>query len=56
MLTLTDPRQDRNCRGFNRRESLRIGGLALGGLTLAQLPAYRASAAFFRPGPLVMEG
>ena len=43
MLTLCDPRHDRNCQGFSRRELLKIGGLGFGGLlTLPQLLAMRA--------------
>jgi hypothetical protein len=44
MLTICDPRPARNCSGFTRRELLRVGGLALGGLTLPQLLAARAGA------------
>jgi hypothetical protein len=45
MLTLSDPRPQRNCRGWSRREFLRVGSLTLGGLSLPGLLASRASAA-----------
>lgn len=45
MFTLIDPRGDRNCSGSSRREFLKVGGLGLGGMTLAQLFAMRAAAA-----------
>ncbi len=44
MLTIMDRRPDRNCQGFTRREFLRVGGLALSGLTLSELLALRAAA------------
>lgn len=43
MLTLTSG-LTRDCEGFNRRDLLRIGALGLGGLSLPQLLAARASA------------
>jgi len=46
MLTLCDPRHDRNCQGLSRREFLKIGGLGFGGLlTLPHLLAARSQAA-----------
>jgi hypothetical protein len=45
MLTIADRRWSRNCQGLHRREFLRIGGLALGGLTLPSLLAAKAKAA-----------
>jgi hypothetical protein len=40
MLTLMGPRQSRqHCDGLSRRDFVRIGGLGLGGLSLAQLLA-----------------
>lgn len=44
MLTIFDRGYARTCRGHTRREFLRVGGLALGGLTLADLLAARAAA------------
>lgn len=44
MFSVLDTRPDRNCSGYSRREFLRIGGLGLGGMTLANLLAARASA------------
>jgi len=43
MLTLSHPGRDYNCQGFTRRDFLRIGSLALGGLTLPGLLAARAA-------------
>ena len=37
MLRITDSSLVRTCQGVHRREFLRIGGLALGGLALPQL-------------------
>ena len=37
MLTFASHRKDRRCDGLSRRGFLRIGGLAMGGLTLPQL-------------------
>ena len=45
MLTLFDHKPTRNCQGFSRREFLRIGSLALGGLTLPELLATQTLAA-----------
>jgi len=45
MLTIFDRGYTRNCQGRTRREFLRIGGLALGGLTLPELLAAKARAA-----------
>src|SRR5262245_61731643 len=46
MLTLCDPRHDRNCQGLSRRELLKIGGLGFSGLLgLPQLLAMRSQAA-----------
>ena len=44
MLTITGPSQ-RLCDGLSRREFLRVGGLAVGGLTLADLLRLRARGA-----------
>ncbi len=44
MLTICDRGHAATCRGRTRREFLRIGGLALGGLTLPDLLAARARA------------
>ena len=38
-----DPRPARHCQGYSRREFLRVGSLALGGLTLANLLGARAA-------------
>ena len=35
MLSIVDDRLNRNCQGYTRRDFLRVGGLALGGMTLA---------------------
>jgi uncharacterized protein (DUF1501 family) len=46
MLTIRDPRNDRNCQGLARREFVKIGALGFGGmLTLPQLLAVKARAA-----------
>jgi uncharacterized protein (DUF1501 family) len=45
MLTLSHPGRERNCQGLTRRDFLRIGSLALGGLTLPGLLAARAASA-----------
>ncbi len=44
MLTIRDPRAAHNCQGFTRRDFLRVGSLAMGGLTLPQLLAAKARA------------
>jgi hypothetical protein len=49
MLTIRGPRQGRTCDGVSRRDFLKVGGLALGGLTLPQLLALEARAGV-RPG------
>ncbi len=43
MLSITDTRPDWTCSGPTRRELLRVGSLALGGLTLPGLLAARAA-------------
>ncbi len=53
MLTISDPRPDRNCQGLARREFLKIGGLGFGGLGLADLLKVRAAAA--SGGPVVRD-
>lgn len=45
MLTIFTDRTARTCNGLTRRDFLRVGGLGLGSLTLAQLLALRATAA-----------
>jgi len=45
MLTISDSKLARNCQGFTRRDFLRVGGLSVGGLTLADLLRVRADAA-----------
>ena len=45
MLSLTDFLPTRHCQGTSRREFLRVGSLALGGLTLPHLLAAHANAA-----------
>src|SRR5262245_42976747 len=46
MLTIREPRLDRNCQGVARREFLKIGALGFGGLvTLPHLLAARSQAA-----------
>jgi uncharacterized protein (DUF1501 family) len=42
MFTLTSTRKTRTCKGYTRRDFLRIGSLALGGLTLPWLLQARA--------------
>jgi len=42
MFSVLDTKADHNCSGFTRREFLRIGGLGMGGLTLANLLAAQA--------------
>ena len=47
MLTVlgnSDPGSDRHCDGIDRRSFLKIGGMACGGLSLAQLLALEANA------------
>lgn len=44
MLTLFDRGLAHDCQGFSRREFLRVGSLALGGLTLPSLLAARSQA------------
>ncbi|MSQ95986.1 MAG: DUF1501 domain-containing protein [Gemmataceae bacterium] len=43
MLRISDTSYARTCRGISRRELLRVGSLALGGLTLSQLLQVQAS-------------
>ena len=43
MLSIFGNGRVRHCQGFNRREFLRLGSLALGGLSLPGLLAARAS-------------
>ena len=45
MLTLSDKHLDRNCQGRSRRDFLKIGALALGGLTLPNFLNAKARAA-----------
>ena len=45
MLTVRNSRSERKCEGATRRDFLRVGSLALGGLTLPELLRARASAA-----------
>lgn len=45
MLTISDTKSARNCQGYTRRDLLRVGGLSIGGLTLADLLRVRAEAA-----------
>ena len=45
MLTLLDHKPTRHCQGLSRREFLRVGSLAIGGLTLPELLATQALAA-----------
>jgi hypothetical protein len=44
MFTLADRRLDRNCRGYTRRDFLRIGSLGVGALSLPSLLVSRAHA------------
>ena len=44
MLSIFDPRPQRNCQGFSRRELLRVGGLGFAGLSLQSLLAAKANA------------
>jgi hypothetical protein len=48
MLTISGPAQGRYCDGVSRREFLRIGGLALGGMSLPQILAAEANAGIQR--------
>jgi hypothetical protein len=53
MLTFRDRTPDHNCQGYCRRDFLRIGSLGLlGGLTLPQLLASRARAAYGSARPV----
>lgn len=45
MLTISDTRAAHNCQGYTRRDFLRVGGLGIGGLTLADLLQIRAEGA-----------
>ncbi len=49
MFRLLDTGLAHTCRGYSRREFLRIGSLALGGLTLPHLLAHRAQATPGKP-------
>ena len=52
MLTFFHPRSHSFCDGLSRRDFLRAGTLALGGLTLADVLRLRAqAAASAEPGP-----
>jgi len=44
MFRMTDTKYVRNCEGLSRREFMRVGSLAMGGLTLPGLLASRAQA------------
>lgn len=44
MISISDPRPNRTCAGYSRRDFLRVGSLALGGLTLPGLLATKAAA------------
>ncbi len=44
MFTLTSTSKVRTCKGYSRREVLKIGSLALGGLTLPMLLKAQAQA------------
>ena len=48
MLTIRGPRHDGYCDGVSRRDFLRIGGLALGGLSLPQLLRAESTAGLTR--------
>ena len=48
MLSIVGPGRVRHCQGYSRREFLRVGSLALGGLSLPGLLASRAQAASAR--------
>src|SRR5277367_4948672 len=45
MFRLLDKRGSRDCQGVSRREFMRVGSLALGGMSLPGLFAAKASAA-----------
>ena len=46
MFTFLDPRRDKTCQGYSRRDFLKIGSLGfLGGLTLPMLLQSKAQAA-----------
>jgi hypothetical protein len=49
MLTMRGPRQGRFCDGLSRRDFLRIGALAMGGVGLRQLLRAEARAGVRRP-------
>ena len=57
MITVFDDTSIRNCRGWTRREFLRIGSLGLGGLTLQDVMAAQAQAktsSFMRDKSVIM--
>jgi hypothetical protein len=43
MLTIFTDQRIRNCDGLSRRDFLRVGGLSLGSLSLAQLLSLQAA-------------
>lgn len=44
MIRISDPRPNKTCAGYSRRDFLRVGSLGLGGLTLPGLLATKAAA------------
>src|ERR1700722_10322512 len=55
MIRITDHESVRTCRGATRREFLRIGSLALGGMPLSNLPqASEASRSFVKDKAVVL--
>jgi hypothetical protein len=57
MLTFWSNRKTSLCNGMSRRNFLRVGGLGLGGLTLADILKAQAHAATSSsPSPLAGEG
>jgi hypothetical protein len=54
MLSVLSPDRTRLCDGLSRREALRVGGLAAGGLTLTNLLAARASSEPRRPKACIL--
>jgi hypothetical protein len=45
MLTLMDKKADHNCQGYSRRDFLKVGGLGVGGMSLASMLQLKAEAA-----------